>query len=57
MNAIELTDLDRREITLWRIVGRYDEARQAGDQAAMDRLMSGFVKRLADYERIAAEED
>lgn len=55
--ACDLTDLDRREITLWRVMGRYDEAQQAGDTEAMARLEAGFRKRLADYEQRCRQEE
>lgn len=57
MNASELTDLDRREITLWRVLGRYDEAQQAGDNEAMVRLEAGFRKRLTAYEQLCRQEE
>ena len=53
MLASDLTELDRREVTLWRIVGRWDEAAGMGNGQAMDTLMTGFRKRLADYELLA----
>lgn len=57
MQRSEFSDLDRREITLWRVMGRYDDAQQAGDTEAMARLEAGFRKRLADYERCCQEEE
>lgn len=48
--ASSLTELDRRETTLWRIVGRYDEAVSMGDDEAAARLLDGFKRRLSDYQ-------
>ena len=51
LRASDLTDLDRREITLWRVLGRWEEAQREDDEAGMTKLMNGFRKRLADYQR------
>lgn len=51
MRAADLTEIDRREVTLWRLVGRWDEACREGNADAMGTLMAGFRKRLGDYER------
>lgn len=48
--ASDLTERDRREVTLWRMVGRYDEAIAAGDARGAAILLDGFKRRLADYE-------
>lgn len=50
IKASDLTDIDRRETTLWRLLGRYDEAiRHKRPDVAAD-LLAGFKRRLADYE-------
>lgn len=50
MQRSDLTKLDRREVTLWRLVGRYDEAIAAGDLETASQLLNGFKRRLADYQ-------
>lgn len=51
----DLTELDRREVYLWIVLGRLQEAHDAGDIAAAAKLEAAFNKRLKGYERAVEE--
>lgn len=52
----DLTELDRREVYLWVVLGRFQEAQSRGDAAGAARLELAFKKRLVEYQTACDEE-
>lgn len=57
LRASDLTEMDHREVSLWRRLGRWEEARTRHDHAAMRLQEEGFRRSLANYEAYCREQE
>lgn len=50
LRSHDLTEIERREVTLFRLIGRWDEAQANNDAAVMLTIEASFLRRLRNYE-------